>query len=74
LFGWVGEELVDYIGKGPIGQLYTNWATPERHQSNAMPYPSHPSYAILSHIWGREDEEIIFKDLINGSGGNKKGC
>ena len=31
-----------------------------------------PSYAILSHTWGREDEEITFKDLIDGTGGYQK--
>jgi len=33
-----------------------------------------PPYAILSHTWGRgEDDEITFKDLVNGTGDNKKG-
>ena len=32
-----------------------------------------PSYAILSHTWGRDDEEITFEDLIDGTGGNKEG-
>ncbi|KAJ4287996.1 hypothetical protein N0V90_012012 [Kalmusia sp. IMI 367209] len=25
-----------------------------------------PNYAILSHTWGKEDEEVTFKDLIKG--------
>ena len=32
-----------------------------------------PAYAILSHTWGRADEEVTFKDLIDGTGGNKQG-
>jgi hypothetical protein len=33
-----------------------------------------PPYAILSHTWGREnDDEVTFKDLIDGTGINKKG-
>jgi hypothetical protein len=33
-----------------------------------------PPYAILSHTWGRgEDEEVMFKDLTDGTGHVKKG-
>jgi hypothetical protein len=32
-----------------------------------------PSYAILSHTWGRDTEEVTFEDLINGTGKNKLG-
>src|SRR5438045_9285414 len=33
-----------------------------------------PPYAILSHTWGRgEDDEITFKDMVNGTGDNKNG-
>jgi hypothetical protein len=33
-----------------------------------------PPYAILSHTWGRgEDDEVTFKDLIDGTGDKKKG-
>jgi heterokaryon incompatibility protein (HET) len=33
-----------------------------------------PPYAILSHTWGRgEDEEVTFKDLEGGTGDHKKG-
>ncbi|KAH8650871.1 hypothetical protein BGZ60DRAFT_190435 [Tricladium varicosporioides] len=33
-----------------------------------------PPYAILSHTWGRgEDDEVTFKDLVNGTGKNKGG-
>jgi hypothetical protein len=35
-------------------------------------YPTTP-YAILSHTWGGEDEEVTFKDLKNGSGKMKNG-
>jgi hypothetical protein len=27
-----------------------------------------PPYAILSHTWGPEDEEVTFKDLVEDAG------
>src|SRR2546421_5738839 len=32
-----------------------------------------PRYAILSHTWGADGEEVIFKDLMEGTGKNKAG-
>jgi hypothetical protein len=32
-----------------------------------------PRYAILSHTWGADQEEVTFKDLIDGAGKNKTG-
>jgi hypothetical protein len=32
-----------------------------------------PSYAILSHTWGADDDEVTFDDLKNGSGNSKAG-
>jgi hypothetical protein len=32
-----------------------------------------PRYAILSHTWGADDDEVTFKDLQNGSGKIKAG-
>lgn len=32
-----------------------------------------PVYAILSHTWGDDDEEVTFKDLTEGSGKSKIG-
>jgi hypothetical protein len=32
-----------------------------------------PRYAILSHTWGREDEEVSYKDVKNGTGSSKAG-
>jgi hypothetical protein len=32
-----------------------------------------PPYAILSHTWGGEDDEVTFKDLVNGTAENKRG-
>jgi hypothetical protein len=32
-----------------------------------------PSYAILSHTWDADDQEVTFQDLINGVGSSKKG-
>jgi WD40 repeat protein len=40
--------------------------------TNDITYPTTP-YAILSHTWGEDDEEITFEDLKNGSGKTKSG-
>ena len=32
-----------------------------------------PPYAILLHTWGPDQEEVSFKDLIDGRGKNKEG-
>jgi hypothetical protein len=32
-----------------------------------------PRYAILSHTWGADNEEVTFKDLENGTGQRKSG-
>jgi hypothetical protein len=32
-----------------------------------------PQYAILSHTWGADDEEVTFKDLEKGTGKSKAG-
>ncbi|RDW83444.1 vegetative incompatibility protein HET-E-1 [Coleophoma crateriformis] len=32
-----------------------------------------PEYAILSHTWGPEAEEVTYRDLIDGTGKNKAG-
>ena len=32
-----------------------------------------PPYAILSHTWGRDEDEVTFQDLKNGSGRSKAG-
>jgi hypothetical protein len=32
-----------------------------------------PVYAILSHTWGDDDQEVTFKDLVEGSGTSKAG-
>lgn len=32
-----------------------------------------PQYAILSHTWGADTEEVTFQDLINGTGKSKTG-
>jgi len=32
-----------------------------------------PQYAILSHRWGKESEEVDFKDIREGTGEKKKG-
>ncbi len=32
-----------------------------------------PRYAILSHTWGADGEEVTFKDLTGDTGRNKAG-
>ena len=32
-----------------------------------------PPYAILSHTWGADTEEVTFEDLTNGTGEEKPG-
>jgi hypothetical protein len=32
-----------------------------------------PPYAILSHTWGADAEEVTFEDMINGTGKDKPG-
>ncbi|KAI8953695.1 hypothetical protein F4801DRAFT_105696 [Xylaria longipes] len=32
-----------------------------------------PKYAILSHTWGSEDQEVSFADMVAGKGKDKKG-
>jgi hypothetical protein len=32
-----------------------------------------PPYAILSHTWGADGEEVTYKDLMNGTGKGKAG-
>src|SRR5271168_1747168 len=32
-----------------------------------------PEYAILSHTWGTDIEEVSFQDLMNGTGRDKPG-
>jgi hypothetical protein len=32
-----------------------------------------PRYAILSHTWGADDEEVTYKDLVGGTGMSKAG-
>jgi hypothetical protein len=36
-------------------------------------YGDTPPYAILSHTWGKEDEEATFQDLKDGTGTDKPG-
>jgi hypothetical protein len=32
-----------------------------------------PRYAILSHTWGKEDDEVTFRDMVDGTGKSKAG-
>lgn len=35
--------------------------------------PNTPPYAILSHTWGADEEEVTFADIANGKGADKSG-
>lgn len=37
------------------------------------PLPDNPRYAILSHTWGPDTEEVTFRDLVDGTGVEKTG-
>ena len=46
------------------------------HTSKLVQYADNeqlPEYAILSHIWGREDEEPTYADLMAGTAMHKSG-
>jgi len=32
-----------------------------------------PEYAVLSHTWGSDEEEVTYRDMIDGTGKNKVG-
>lgn len=34
---------------------------------------SYPPYAVLSHTWMQDDDEVSMKDIINGNGTDKRG-
>jgi hypothetical protein len=36
-------------------------------------YGDIPQYAILSHTWGADADEVIFQDMVAGRGGEKAG-
>jgi hypothetical protein len=36
-------------------------------------YGQLPPYAILSHTWGSDDEEVTFKDILKSRGKRKSG-
>ncbi len=50
------------LGEGPV-----NLSLVERYDDNI------PPYAILSHTWGTDSEEVTFQDLMEGTGKNKGG-
>jgi hypothetical protein len=36
-------------------------------------YNNIPQYAILSHTWGPDDEEVVLNDIIEKTGASKPG-
>jgi hypothetical protein len=42
-------------------------------RKNLVGYDSIPPYAILSHTWGLDKEEVTFEDITNGTGQEKLG-
>jgi Heterokaryon incompatibility protein (HET) len=53
-------RLIKYEGHGSFSLV--------EHDENNV-----PRYAILSHTWGADSEEVTFKDLMKGTGKNKAG-
>src|SRR6266480_4292418 len=41
--------------------------------TNKLPVNAIPRYAILSHTWGDESQEVTFEDMVGGSGRGKAG-
>jgi len=41
--------------------------TPRLHEDTV------PQYAILSHTWGDENQEVTFEDIVGGTGRGKAG-
>ncbi|KAH3906369.1 hypothetical protein HBH56_202710 [Parastagonospora nodorum] len=52
------------LRSGPAG----NFSLTFFHASDRL-----PSYAILSHTWGRHEDEVSFKDIVDGEGKDKAG-
>jgi Heterokaryon incompatibility protein (HET) len=50
-----------------VDQGHGNLSLVENHDNDI------PHYAILSHTWGADGEEVTFKDIIEGTGKNKAG-
>ena len=48
-----------------VHRAHDDWKLVEYHDKNI------PRYAILSHTWGADGEEVTFKDLMEGSGKNE---
>jgi hypothetical protein len=38
----------------------------ETFQLEEFLYVAHPPYAILSHTWGKDGEEVSYRDVVNG--------
>jgi WD40 repeat protein len=53
-------------------RLFKLEANGEFSLTNDITHPPAP-YAILSHTWGEDDEEVTFEDLKDGSGKTKNG-
>lgn len=43
------------------------------HLTPDLPYEELPPYAILSHTWGQDNEEVTFEDMIEGPSEGKPG-
>jgi hypothetical protein len=51
-------------------RLFKLEANSEFSLTNDITHPPAP-YAILSHTWGEDNEEVTFEDLKDGSGKTK---
>lgn len=54
-------------------RLLTYNATKELTLTKDLVGDDVPQYAILSHTWGADVEEVNFKDLVHGTGKSKRG-
>ena len=41
--------------------------------TDSLPHDSIPPYAILSHVWEQNDQEVTFEDMVKQRGENKAG-
>jgi hypothetical protein len=49
------------------------WFSPTAFSLTEFAGDNIPKYAILSHTWGADGEEVTFKDVVRGTGKSKAG-
>jgi hypothetical protein len=58
-----------HLGSNPAGAVQGN----AEFDLNEFFDDNIPTYAILSHTWGANGEEVTFKDMMRGAGKGKAG-